>query len=138
MIAAQFVKGKIDGIQKYFKTENLRDVLPKNRLEELEAYNEIGEYPRFFKTEKVLTRTKVTAAENTDGRRGGVVNHTVLYKFDQTVTKDTVNYVFPLDDFIAEILSGKRAFKMPLMPQLPDTDVGLIDFPPSVEWEVQF
>lgn len=137
MKSGQFVKGKIDGIQKYFKTENLRDILPKNRLEELEAYTEVGEYPRFFKTEKVLTRTKITDAENSDGRRGGIVNHTVLYKFDQTVTKDTVNYVFPLDDFITEILAGKRAFKLQPLPKLPDTDAGLIELPPEIEWEVQ-
>jgi hypothetical protein len=136
MIAGQFVKGKIDGIQKYFKTANLRDILPKSKLDELEDYTEVGEYPRFFKAEKVLTRTKITEAVNSDGRRGGIVNQTVLYKFDQTVTKDTVNYIFPLDDFIAEILAGKRGFKIPPMPTLPDTDAGLIDAPPPIAWEV--
>lgn len=137
MNSGQFVKGKIDGIQKYFKTANLRDILPKSKLEELESYTEVGEYPRFFKAEKVLTRTKITEAINSDNRRGGIVNQTVLYQFDQTVTKDTVKYVFPLDDFIAEILAGKRAFKMPPMPQLPDTDVGIIEEPTPVEWEAQ-
>jgi hypothetical protein len=136
MLTGQFIKGKIDGIQKYFKTATLRELLPKTKLDELEAYSEVGEYPRFFKTEKVLSKTIVTDAENSDGRRGGVVNRTVLYKFDQNVTKDTVNYLFPLDDFIAEILGGKRRFKMPPMPELPDTDMGLIELPPPIEWEV--
>ena len=136
MQSGQFVIGKIDGIQKYFKTENLREILPKTKLTELETYTEIGEYPRFFKIEKVLSKTIVSAADNTDGRPGGIINRTVLYKFDQTITKDAVNYVFPLDDFIAEILAGKRRFKMPPMPELPNTDMGLVDLPPPIEWEV--
>jgi len=136
MISGQFVKGKIDSIQKYFKTANLRDILPRNKLDILEAYSEVGEYPRFFKEEKVLTRTKITEAENTDGRRNGIINHTVLYKFQQAVTQDTVQYIFDLDTFISEILEGQRVFKMPAMPQLPDSDVGIIDSPPPIEWEV--
>jgi hypothetical protein len=137
MIAGQFVKGKIDGIQKYFKTANLREILSKEKLNILEAYTEVGEYPRFFKEEKVLTRTRIVEADNTDGRRGGVVNHTVLYKFPQSVTQDTVRYVFDLDVFISEVLDGNRVFKMPEMPELPDSDVGIILEPPQIEWEVE-
>jgi hypothetical protein len=136
MIAGQFVKGKIDGIQKYFKTANLRDILPKNRQDELEKHIEVGEYPHFFKAEKIIAKTRIINAENTDGRRGGIINHTVVYRFDPTVTKDSINYIFPLDDFIKEYIDGKRSFKMPSMPTLPDTDAGLIDAPPPIAWEV--
>jgi len=137
MKSGQFVIGKIDGIQKEFESVNIRSILPKEKLSELKSYIDIGEYPRFFKTEKVLSKTIIQPAENTDGRRGGIINHTVLYQFDQTVTLDTVKYVFPLEDFITEILAGKRRFKMPPPPELPERDFGLIMPPPPLEWEVQ-
>ncbi len=137
MIAGQFVKGKIDGIQKYFKSANLRDILSRDKLDVLEAYMEVGEYPRFFKEDKVLSHTRIVEADNTDGRRDGVVNHTVLYKFPQHVIQDTVRYTFDLDLFISEILEGQRLFHMPAMPTLPDTDAGIISDPPPIEWEVE-
>lgn len=137
MISGQFIRGKIDGIQKNFESPNLDKILPAEKLSDLANTSEIGEYPRFFKKEKVLCKTIVTEADNSDGRRGGIINYTVLYKFDETVTKDTITYVFPLDDFITEIIAGKRRFKMPPQPNLPDTetDFALIDEPPAITWE---
>jgi hypothetical protein len=132
---AQFIRGKIDGIQKSFESSNLGKILPQEKLSELADYTEIGEYPRFFKTEKVLTKTVVSAAENSDGRRGGIINHTVLYKWDQTLIHEDAPYIFDLDTFIAEILAGKRRFKMPNKPELPKGDSGFIETPP-LEWEV--
>ena len=136
MKAAQFVKGKIDGIQKDFITANLYKVLPKDKIGALTNYTEIGEYSQFFKTEKVLTRTVVTEAENTDGRHGGVVNHTVLYQWNSTLTYEDAPYIFDLETFINEILAGKRRFKMPPQPTLPNTDFAIIEEPPAIEWEV--
>lgn len=137
MRSGQFYTGKIDGIQKRFESPNLNDILPAEKLAELTTYTEAGEYPRFFKAEKVISKTVITPAENSDGRRGGITNHTVLYRFDQTVTKDTIKYLFPLDDFILEILAGKRRFKMPPTPAYPqNTDFAIIDAPPPIEWEV--
>lgn len=136
MKAAQFVKGKIDGIQKVYFSRELNYILPREKIAELSGYTDTGEYPRFFKAEKVLAKTVVTAADNSDGRRGGIVNHTVLYQFAQTVTQDTIEYQFPLDEFITEILAGKRRFKMPPFPSLPEDNVCL-DPPPPIEWEAQ-
>jgi hypothetical protein len=133
----QFYRGKIDGIQKNFESPDLDKILPTEKLADLANYTVIGEYSRFFKNEKVLTKTVITEAENSDGRRGGIVNFTVLYGFEQTVTQDSIKYVFPLEDFIAEILMGKRRFKMPPAPPLPDTDsdFALIEPPPPIIWE---
>jgi hypothetical protein len=137
MKTGQFYRGKIDGIQKNFESPDLDKILPTEKLADLANYTEIGEHPRFFKKEKVLTKTVITEAENSDGRRGGIINFTVLYGFEQTVTQDTINYVFPLDEFIAEILDGKRHFKMPPPPTLPETDsnFALIEPPPPIIWE---
>jgi hypothetical protein len=136
MQSGQFYRGKIDGIQKHYESPNLSEILPYDKLQELADNTVLGEYPRFFKNEKVLAKTVVSPAENSDGRKGGVTNHTVLYRFDQTVTHDGLQYVFPLEDFIAEILAGKRRFKMPPAPDLP-FEQGFISFPPPLEWEVE-
>lgn len=139
MKAAQFVRGKIDGIQKRYETANLNDLLPQSKLNELKDYADVGEYPQFFKQKPSLIKTVVTAAPSTDGRRGGIINHTVIYQYDQTVTQDGIKYLFPLEDFITEVLSGKRRWKMPPLPELPatDSDFAIIDPPPPIEWEVQ-
>ena len=137
MKSAQFVKGKIDGIQKTLKSPNLKELLPKDKLAELEDNREIGEYPRFFRNEKVIAKSIITPADNTDGRRDGVVNFTVLYKWDSSITHETAPYIFDLDTFISEILAGKRQFKMPPFPQLPNTDYGVLDQPSPLEWEAQ-
>src|SRR3972149_2552262 len=99
MKSGQFVKGKIDGIQKHFESPDLDKILPSDKLRELADCTEIGEYPRFFKTELVLTKTIVSPAENSDGRKGGTINHTVLYQFDRTVTHESTQYTFNVDSF---------------------------------------
>lgn len=136
MKSAWLVKGKIDGIQRYFKSVDFNQMLPAEKRAEVEDITEVGEYPRFFKKELVLAKSVVTEADNSDGRRGGTVNFTVLYKWPKTLVQDDAPYIFDLESFISEILAGKRRFKMPSMPQLPDTDMGVIDPPPPIEWEV--
>jgi hypothetical protein len=135
MKSGQFVKGKIDGIQKLFRSPNLTKVLSPEKLQELEDYTDIGEHPQFSKQGRALIKTVIIPAENSDGRRGGVINHTVIYSYDATVEYDGLKYIFDVDSFINEVLAGKRKFKMPQMPKLPDTDTGLIDLPPPIEWE---
>ncbi len=137
MKSGQFIRGKIDGIQKHYESPDIGKLLPSEKLCDLADYFEIGEYPRFFKQERVLARTVVAPAENTDGRAGGITNHTVLYQFDRATTHETAPYIFDLDTFILEIQAGKRKFKMPPTPKLPDEDSGLIDNPPPIEWEVE-
>jgi len=136
MKSGQFYRGKIDGVQKNFESSDLEKILPADKLCELADNIEIGEYPRFFKQERVLTKTVVVSAENSDGRRGGVTNHTVLYGYDAYVELDGVKYIFDTDAFITEILAGKRRFKMPEVPKLPEGDSGYIESPPPIEWGV--
>ena len=137
MKSGQFYRGKIGGIQKHFESPDLDKILPTDKLCELADYFEIGEYPRFFRKELVLAKTIIAPTENSDGRKGGVTNHTVLYQFDRAVTHESAQYIFDVDAFIAEILDGKRRFKMPVAPELPDDDSGSIALPSPLEWEVQ-
>jgi hypothetical protein len=139
MKSGQFYRGKIGGIQKQFESPGIEKLLPIEKLRELADITEIGEHPQFFKQGRALIKTVIEKAENTDGRRGGITNHTVIYAYDPTVEHDGVKYVFDLETFIAEILAGKHRFKMPKTPALPETnsDFGVIDAPPQIEWEAQ-
>ena len=136
MKSGQLVKGKINGIQRRFESPGLVNVLPITKISELADITEIGEYPQFFKQARAIIKTVVTPADNTDGRRGGVINHTVVYAYDSTVEYDGIKYIFDADSFISEVLAGKRRFKMPEVPNLPDSDSGLIELPPPIQWEV--
>jgi hypothetical protein len=135
MKSGQFVKGKIDGIQKLFRSPELTRILTPEKIQELEDTTDIGEHPQFSRQARALIKTVVTPADNSDGRRGGVINHTVIYAYDQAVEHDGLKYIFDTESFINEVLAGKRKFKMPNRPKLPDSDSGLIELPPPIEWE---
>ena len=139
MMSGQFVKGKIDGVQKTFESPVLDKILPSSKLQELADITEIGEYPQFFKQKVAFIKTVITPAQNTDGRRGGIVNYTVVHSFPRNLNQETIPYIIDFDTLTAEILSGKRRWKMPQMPVLPKTDstFALIDPPPPIEWEAQ-
>ena len=137
MKSGQFYRGKIGGIQKHFESPDLDKLLPSAKLCVLADYIEIGEYTHFFKQELVLSKTVITSAENSDGRDGGITNHTVLYQFDRVTTYESAQYVFDLEAFVLEIQEGKRRFIMPSAPELPDSDSGSIEPPAPIEWEVQ-
>lgn len=140
MKSGQFYRGKIDGIQKHFESQGIGELLPPEKLQDLADTYEIGEYPHFFKTEFVLSRTVIASAEDSDGRGGGITNHTILHQFDRYSTHENEQYVFDVDAFILEIQAGKRRLKMPPVPKLPnlpeDLVFGIIDLPPPLEWEV--
>lgn len=135
MKSGQFYRGKMDGIQKHYESPDLEDILPTDKLCILADYNQVGEHFHFFKEDRVLTRTQVTEAENTDGRLGGIINHTVLYKFDRSLTHESAKYIFDTETFIQEIRQGQRKFKMPDPPTLPEDESIIIDAPQPIIWE---
>lgn len=138
MKSGQFVKGKIGGVQKTFESPGIDKILPYEKLGELSDISDLGEHPQFFKQKVTLINSVVTPAKNSDGRPGGIINFTVFYQFDRTLTHETAPYIIDIDKLISEVLMGKRKWKMPPMPTLPDTDsdFALIDPPPPIEWEV--
>ena len=133
MRSGQFYRGKIDGVQKHYESPNLEQLLPTEKLCDLADYFEEGDYSRFFTKERVIARIVVSPAENSDGRQGGTINHTVLYKFDHSIMHESVQYCFDTEQFIREIQQGKRKLKMPQPPELKDS----LDYPPPLEWEVE-
>lgn len=137
MKSGQFYRGKIDGIQKRFESPNLDKIVPYEKLNELKDIDQIGVHPQFHRQSRALIITVVAPAVSLDGRRGGVTNHTVIYAYDAYKEHDDLKYPFPMDDFIAEVLAGKRRFKMPPTPEYPQgVDFAIIEPPPPIEWEV--
>src|SRR3989304_4899566 len=110
MKSGQFIRGKIDGIQKHFESPGIDKLLPTDKLCVLADYIEIGEYTHFFKQELVLTKTVISPAENTDGRAGGITNHTILYQFDRATIHESAQYTFNVEAFVLEVQEGKRRF----------------------------
>ncbi len=138
MKSGQFFRGKIDGIQKNFESPNIGKILPPGKLTELADLDDIGTYPQFNRQTLTLILSVIEPAENTDGRRGGITNHTVFYSWDRTVTHEDATYLFDVEKFVSEIITGKRKFKMPPKPTYPpDVDFAIIEPPPPIEWEVQ-
>jgi hypothetical protein len=133
MKAAQFFTGKINGFEDNFETANLVDFLEIDKIDTLKAYNIVSRpCQRFFKTEKVVALVEAYAVTNGDeAGRSGVQARGILYKFDKTTSHDNLDYIFPDDQFIKELQSGKK-LKMPFMPELKKP----LDAPPPIEWEV--
>lgn len=137
MKSGQFYRGKIEGIQKHYESPDLDSILPEDKLCMLADYSQVGEHKHFFKQEHVLTRTVVSEADNEDGRLHGIINHTVLYKYDDTTTHENAQYIFDNKTFIQEIREGKRNVKMPPTPELPEGNSITLEPPPPIAWENQ-
>jgi len=133
MKSAQFFKGKIDGYEQSYETINLIEMLPLDKLSDLMDYSTVGKpRQRYFKTERVLALVEAYRVENGDASgRSGIQTRGVLYKFEKTVKLDDLDYLFPEEQFVNLLYTGKR-LKMPPLPTLKKP----LDPPPPLEWEV--
>jgi hypothetical protein len=129
MRSGQIIKGKIDGVQQRFQSSSLPQIT-ETRLSELTDNSQIGIFYRFFKAERIIAGMKVTEAENSDGRPGGVIKQIILYQYDRTTTLDGEQYLFDFEEYIAKL---PRTFKIPSFPETLENPLP----PPSpLEWEV--
>jgi len=128
MKSGQFVKGMINGVEDMFESPDLLQILPNEKLVEL-YIERVGIYSRVFVSERVIARTVVAKADPDDLGRDGIINHTVLYKFDQYTIHDGARYVFDQDFFVMDVKAGKYQFTMPPTPVLKRP----LDYPPAME-----
>jgi hypothetical protein len=133
MQAAQFFKGKIDGYEQNFESSNLVELLPLDKILDLRDYDNTEKpHQRYFKTEKVIALVEAYPVKSADAAgRDGIQTRGVLYKFDKTTPHDGFTYLFPEEQFIKELNTGKK-LKMPPLPELKKP----LDTPPPIEWEV--
>jgi len=127
--SGQLVTGIINGIATQYETPDILQILPNGKLSQLIDRETIGTYRRVFLTDRVIAQTSVTEAEPDSLGRSGVVNHTVLYKFDRSIEHDGARYVFDIDDFADNARAGKYNFRMPRLPELKHP----LDSPPTLE-----
>lgn len=129
MKKGQFYKGMINGVEESYESPDLLQLLPSDKLSMLWDRETLGTYRHVFLTERVVAQTVVSKAEPDDLGRDGIVNHTVLYRFDPYVEHDGARYVFDVDDFAENARAGKYNFPMPLAPELKRP----LDYPPEME-----
>ena len=129
MKSGHIIKGKIEGVQLRFQSLDLPQIT-EERLSELTNNSEIGTFYRFFKAERIIAGMRVTEADNSDGRAGGVIKQIALYQYDHAKTFDNEQYLFDFDEFIAKL---PRTFKMPVFPELLKNPLPQLQ---PIEWEV--
>jgi hypothetical protein len=129
MKTAQFIKGMIDGTEVSYESPDLLQLLPSEKLSILWDQERIGTHNRIFLDEHAIAKTVVTQSEPDEHGRLGVINHTVIYRFDASVEHDGIQYLFPNEQFAKDARAGKFAFKMPPAPELKKP----LDTPPKLE-----
>jgi len=129
MKSGQFYKGMINGTEETYESPDLLTILPSDKLAILWDREKLGLYKHVFLTERVIAQTLIEKAEPDELGRDGIVNHTVLYKYDAAATHDGLNYTFDYDAFAADARNGKFNFKMPPTPTLKNP----LDYPPIME-----
>jgi hypothetical protein len=118
MNSGQFVKGMINGTEEAYESRDILQILPMTKLSILWDLDRVGTYRRVFLDERVIAQTVITIAEQDEHGRDGIVNHTVLHKFDASTTHDGIKYVFDSEQFARDAKTGKYNFKMPPCPEL--------------------
>ena len=129
MKSGQFYKGMIYGVEDSYESLDLLLLLPSEKLSVLWDREALGLHPHVFLTERVVAQTMIEKADPDFLGRDGIINHTVLYKFDATVTHDGITYIFDYEQFAKDARAGKYKFPMPPTPELKKP----LDPPPLME-----
>jgi hypothetical protein len=132
--SAQVVSGIINGVADQYESPNLLQILPIDKLNELTSIERISSepYSRVFLSELVTACVHVFPSEPDSLKRNGIVNHTVIHRFDNVIERDGYFYTFPREQFERDARAGRLRFKMPSMPTLKKP----LDAPTPPEWEV--
>jgi hypothetical protein len=135
MKSAQVVSGVINGVSDQYETPHILQIIPIDKLSELTSIERVREepYALVFLSELITAAVHVFPAEIDTLKRSGIVNHTVIHKFDNVIERDGYSYTFPKEQFERDARAGKLHFKMPPLPELKKP----LDYPPAPEWDGQ-
>ena len=128
MKSGQVITGIIKGIADHFESPDILQILPNGKLSILTDRENLGSHRHVFRSDRVVAQTIVTKSEPDELGRDGIVNHTVLYKFDASTQHDGIAYIFDYEQFAEDALAGKYNFKMPATPKLKHP----LDLPPKM------
>jgi hypothetical protein len=129
MKSAQFVKGMINGVEETYESPDILQVIPNDKLSEIWDLDQIGSYRRVFLNERVIAQTIIRRADPDEHGRDGIVNHTVIYRFEPFTSLDGAQYTFDIEKFAQDARAGKYKFKMPPFPELKNP----LSNPPAME-----
>jgi hypothetical protein len=134
MKSAQIVSGILKGVADQYESLDLLQVLSIDKLSELTSIERTRKepYSRVFLSELATAEVHVFPSEPDNLKRSGIVNHTVIHRFDSVIERDGYFYTFPREQFERDARAGRLQFKMPPMPELKKP----LDPPPPPEWEV--
>ena len=104
MKTGQFVKGIFNGSTEAYQTKDAGKLLSIEEFDKLYNRQKKGVYLYINKEERVLAKS--TVRETSDGERTGLINHTVIVKFDPSIDKDGLTYRMTVGD-INEDLAAK-------------------------------
>lgn len=129
MKSGQVVTGIINGIADQYETPDILQILPNSKLSILTDREILGAHRHVFRSDRVASQTVVTKSDPDELGRDGILNHTVLYKFDASTQHDGITYIFDYEQFAEDALAGKYNFIMPPLPELKHP----LDYPPKME-----
>jgi len=134
MRSAQVISGIINGVADQFESPNVLQVLPIEKLSMLTDITRVQKepYSKVFLTELATAEVLVFPSEPDSLQRSGIVNFTVVHRFDSTMERDGYTYSFPREQFERDARAGRLRFKMPSMPELKKP----LDYPEPPVWEV--
>lgn len=118
MRAAQFVKGMINGVEDFYESPNILTLLPYEKLQLLMENTKLGFTQKIFLKDYVIALSTVKKAEADSLGRDGLINHTVIYKFDEVITHDGAVYRIDPEAFKEAAYNGAFRFTMPAFPEL--------------------
>lgn len=133
MRSAQVVSGIINGIADQYESPNILQVISNETLSKLTSIERIREtpYSYVFRNELAVASVYVFPSEPDSLQRSGIVNHTVIHRFESIIERDGYTYQFPKEQFEKDAYAGKLRFKMPPLPELKKP----LDLPPLPVWE---
>lgn len=129
MRSGQFYKGMINDVEATYESPDLLQLLPSDKLNILWDREKLGLHRRVFLSDRVITLTLIAPAVPDEHGRDGIINHTIIYKFDSYTTHDGAKYIFDREQFEQDIRLGKYDLKMPPAPELKRP----LDPPPILE-----
>jgi len=114
MQAGQFVKGIFNGSTESYQTDNIQKFLSSEEFDKLWNLERLGSWLYTNQEEGVIARSTITRTN--DGAftgRKGVINHTVIVKFDGKLEKDGVTYRLDRASITDELARNTPALNSP-------------------------
>jgi hypothetical protein len=117
MQTGQFVKGIFNGSTESYQTEKVEKLLSPEEFDRLWNLERLGSWIYTNPEEGAVARSTIT--RTSDGAftgRKGIINHTVIVKFDKVTVKDGATYALDKSSVNDELARNTPALNSPFPP----------------------